>query len=253
MGQVHLSIGLEQLRVGPQVAGIRADVDGDIAHQQDTLAVGIGLQCVPLGIEEELHCLVVADLVSQPCLCGGNGFRLPAAQGVRPVGKTGLSLLGLYRHEQGVVLQPEALCRTEIFISRGGGCQQPVSGLFQQHRALVVQRTVVNGAYRLRGGDLFGGQIAICRQQTEINKVGVSGKGGKALVGAVAIAGRADGQDLPIGLFCLGQKINECGRFTAQRTDAKRPRQTEHRHQNAACTHTVHLLSPLQHRPRHPR
>ena len=253
MGQVHLSIGLEQLRVSPQVAGIRADVDGDITHQQDTLAVGIGFQCVPLGIEEELHCLVVADLVSQPCFCGGNDLRLPAAQGVRPVGKACLPLLCLYGHEQGVVLQPEALCCAEGFVSRGGGSQQPVGGLFQQHRALVVQRTVVNGAHRLRGGDLFSSQITICRQQTEINKVGVSGKGGKALVGAVAIAGRADGQDLPISLLCLGQKINECGRFTAQRTDAKRPRQTEHRHQNAACTHNVHLLSPLQHRPRHPR
>ena len=164
MGQVHLSIGLEQLRVGPQVAGIRADIDGDIAHQQDTLAVGIGLQCVPLGVEEELHRLVVADLVGQPCLCGSNSLRFPAAQSVRPVGKTGLPLLGLYRHEQSVVIQPEALRRAEGFVSRGGSCQQPVSSLFQQHRALVVQRTVVNGAHRLRGGDLFGGQIAICRQ-----------------------------------------------------------------------------------------
>ena len=253
MGQVHLSISLEQLRVGPQVTGIRADVDGDIAHQQDTFAVGIGLQRVPLGVEEELHRLVVADLVCQPCLCGGNDLRLPAAQGVRPVGKACLPLLSLYGHEQGVVLQPEALRGAEGLVSRGGGCQQPVSSLFQQHRALIVQCTVVNGVHRLRGGDLFGGQIAICRQQPKIDKVGVSGKGGKALVGAVAIAGRADGQDLPIGLFCLGQKINECGRFTAQRTDAKRPRQAEHRHQNAACTHNVHLLSPLQHRPRHPR
>ena len=164
MGQVHLSIGLEQLRVSPQVAGIRADVDGDITHQQDTLAVGIGFQCVPLGVEEELYCLVVADLVSQPCLCGGNGFRLPAAQGVRPVGKASLSLLGLYRHEQGVVLQPEALRCAEGFVSRGGSRQQPVNSLFQQHRALVVQRTVVDGVHRLRGGELFGGQITVCRQ-----------------------------------------------------------------------------------------
>ena len=164
MGQVHLSVSLEQLRVGPQVTGIRADVDGDIAHKQDTLAVGVGLQRVPLGVEEELYCLVVADLVSQPCLCGGNGFRLPAAQGVRPVGKASLPLFGLYRHEQGVVLQPEALRCAEGFVSRGGSRQQPVNSLFQQHRALVVQRTVVDGVHRLRGGELFGGQIAVCRQ-----------------------------------------------------------------------------------------
>ena len=193
MGKVHLSVGLEQFRMGPQVAGIRADVDGDIAHQQDTLAVGVGLQRVPLGVEEELHGLVVTDLISQPCFCSGNGLRLPAAQRVRPVGKTCLPLLGLHGHEQSVVLQPEALRCAEGLVSRGGGCQQPVSGLFQQHRALVVQRTVVNGVHRLRGGDLFSGQIAIRCQQTKINKVGVPGKGGKALVGAVAVAGRIEG------------------------------------------------------------
>ena len=164
MGQMHLSVSLEQLRVGPQVTGIRADIDGDIAHKQDTLAVGVGLQRVPLGVEEELYCLVVADLVSQPCLCGGNGLRLPAAQGVRPVGKASLPLFGLYRHEQGVVLQPEALRCAEGFVSRGGSRQQPVNSLFQQHRALVVQRTVVDGVHRLRGGELFGGQITVCRQ-----------------------------------------------------------------------------------------
>ncbi len=164
MGQMHLSVSLEQLRMSPQVAGIRADVDGDITHQQDTFAVGIGFQCVPLGIEEELHCLVVTDLICQPCFCGGNGLRLPAAQGVRPVSKASLPLFCFHSHKQGVVLQPEALRRAEGFVSRGGSRQQPVNSLFQQHRALVVQRTVVDGVHRLRGGELFGGQIAVCRQ-----------------------------------------------------------------------------------------
>ena len=63
---MHFSVGLEQLRVGPQVAGIRADIDGNIAHQTDALAIGVSLQGVPLGVEEELHGLVVVHLGGQP-------------------------------------------------------------------------------------------------------------------------------------------------------------------------------------------
>ena len=85
--QVHLAIGLEQFRVGPQIAGIRADIDGNIAHQFDALAVGVSLQGIPLGVEEELHRLVVANASGKRCFGFGNGFRLAAAQCIRPVSR----------------------------------------------------------------------------------------------------------------------------------------------------------------------
>ena len=56
-------------------------------------------------------------------------------------------------------------------------------------------------------------------------------------------------QDLPEGLLRLGQKIHECKGLFSQRTDAKGARQAENRHQNAACTHCAHLLSPSRHLP----
>ena len=100
------AVGLEQLRVGPEVAGIGADVDGDVAHQLDAVAVGVALEGVPLGVEEELHGLVVVHLGGQPLLGSGEGRRLPGAQVIGPVGETGLLLLGLNGHEEGIVLEP---------------------------------------------------------------------------------------------------------------------------------------------------
>ena len=244
LGQMHFSVGLEQLRVGPQVTGIRADIDGNIAHQADALAVGVSLQGVPLGVEEELHRLVVIHRTGETLFCGSNGFRFAAAQVIRPVGKACLPLFGLDSHEQGVILQPEALRLAEGFIGGGGGCQQAVGCLFQDHRPLVVQCAVVDGAYRPYGGNFIGRQQTDVGQQAVVNEVGVAGKGGKALVRAVTVAGGADGQNLPVGLFCLGEEIDKCEGLFAQRADAKGPRQAEHGHQNAACTHGAHLLSP---------
>ena len=114
----------------------------------------------------------------------------------------------------------------------------------QHHRALLVEYTVVHRANRNLCGNLIGGQIALLMQDAEIDKVGVPGKGGKALVGAVTVAGGANGQDLPVGLLCTGQKIYERKGFLPKCADAKRPRQTKNGHQNAACSHGEFLLSP---------
>ena len=191
-----------------------------------------------------MHRLVVIHRTGEALFCGSNGFRFAAAQVIRPVGKACLPLFGLDSHKQGVILQPEALRLAEGFIGGGGGCQQAVGCLFQDHRPLVVQCAVVDGAYRPCGGHFIGRQQTGVGQQAVVNEVGVAGKGGKALVRAVTVAGGADGQNLPVGLFCLGEEIDKCEGLFAQRADAKGPRQAEHGHQNAACTHGAHLLSP---------
>ncbi len=241
-GQVDGAVGLEQLRVGPEVAGIGADVDGDVAHQLDAVAVGVGLEGVPLGVEEELHGLVVVHLIGQPLLGSGEGRRLPGAQVVGPVGETGLLLLGLNGHEEGIVLEPAALGLTESLIGRGRGSQQPVGRFMEHHGPLLVERTVIDGTHRLGRGQLSLGEEAVRCQQTEIDKVRVAGKGRKALVGAVPVARRADGEYLPVGLLCSRKEIDEGKGFISQRADAVRTRQAEDGHQNAACTHGWNLL-----------
>ena len=246
LGQVDLPIGLEELRVGPQVAGIRADIDGNVTHQLHAFCIGIGLEGVPLGVEEELHGLVIIHLLRQPGPGGGQCFRLTGAQSIRPVGEACLMLLGLDGHEQGVILQPEVLPGAERVVGLRGGGQQPVGGLFQHQRALAVEGTIINGTHRLGGGQLGLGQETLLDQQPVINEIGVACESGKALVRAVSVAGRANGQDLPIGLLRSGQKIHKRERFFAQCANAKGAWQAEHGHQDAACTHFGTLLVVLR-------
>ena len=173
-------------------------------------------------------------------------FRLTGAQSIRPVGEACLMLFGLDGHEQGVILQPEVLPGAERVVGVRGGGQQPVGGLFQHQRALAVEDTIINGTHRLGGGQLGLGQETLLDQQPVINKIGVACESGKALVRAVSVAGRANGQDLPIGLLRSGQKIHKRERFFAQCANAKGAWQAEHGHQDAACTHFGTLLVVLR-------
>ena len=193
IGQMDGSIGLEQFRTCPEVAGVRADVDGDVAHQLDAVAVGVGLEGIPLGVEEELHGLVVVHLSGQPCLGGGESRRLPGAQVIGPVGKSGLLLLGLDGHEEGIVLKPVALGLAEGLVGRSGGRQQTLRRLAKDDGPLLVERAIIDALCGLRGGKLVLRQQTICCQQPVINEVGVACKGREALVGAVPVACGADG------------------------------------------------------------
>ena len=242
--QVDFAVGLEEFRPGPEVAGVRADVDGNVAHQPHAMGVGVGFQGVPLGVEEELYGLVVAHLVGEAGFGLGQRLGLAAAQVVRPIGEACLILLRLDGHKEGVIVQPEALRFAESFILRRGGSQQADGGFVQHGGPLGVERAVIHTAHGLRGGDFLRRQQARFGEKTVINEIGVARKSGKALVRAVAVAGGADGQNLPIGLPGFGEEIHEGEGFAAQRADAKGPRQAENGHQNAACTHGAHLLNP---------
>ena len=184
---------------------------------------------------------------------------LTAAQVIGPLGKPCLPLFCLDCHEQCVVLQPELLLSAEPAVLFRGGGKEPVRCFFQQGRTLPVQGAVVHPAHRLRRRDLFRGQQTLLGKDPEIDEVGVACKGGKTLVGTVAVAGGTNGQDLPVGLLCFGEKVYKIKGFAAQSADTKRSRQTEYGHQNATCTHGAFLLvgsvffSPSQHLRPHPR
>ena len=93
----------------------------------------------------------------------------------------------------------------------------------EHHGPLLVECAVIDGTHRLGRGQLSLGEEAVRCQQTEIDKVGVAGKGRKALVGAVPVARRADGEYLPVGLLCGRKEIDEGKGFISQRADAVRP------------------------------
>ena len=106
--------------------------------------------------------------------------------------------------------------------------------------AAPVERAVVHGglvAAPVKGLGLSLFQKAVGKQQAGVDEIGVCRKGGKTLIGAVAVAGGADGQDLPVALAGGGEKIHKTLCLFAQRADAVRPRQAGQGQQDARGSH----------------
>ena len=70
------------------------------------------------------------------------------------------------------------------------------------------------------GVDLFSGQQAVLDEKIRVDKIGVARTGAEALIGAVAVAGRPNGQDLPVALAGLVKKIGKIIGCFAERADA---------------------------------
>ena len=125
-------------------------------------------------------------------------------------------------HVQSVILQPAA-----VFLPESGHLLRvaPPAPLLRQRQHLesaLVDLAVVHVS-RL-GAPLALGHLALFQQpvvdqHVQIDEVGVSGKGGKALIGRIPVAGGAKGQHLPI---VLPGGVEEIGKFIgglAQRAD----------------------------------
>ena len=85
--------------------------------------------------------------------------------------------------------------------------------------------------------DLILGEQSLFDEGIEVDHVRVARVGREALVGAVAVAGRSDGQDLPEGLACLLQKISEFSGVFADRAYAvgRGQRGDRHEHTGNSC------------------
>ena len=94
----------------------------------------------------------------------------------------------------------------------GAAVHPDAVGRPQQAVAAVVQRAVVDAAGvgpEIGPLQLALGQQALFPQGLQVDEIGVARKGRTALVGAVPIAGGAQGQDLPDGLARRRKEIHE--------------------------------------------
>ena len=89
---------------------------------------------------------------------------------------------------------------------------------------------------------LGGGQHPFLHQSIQTDEIRIARKGGKALIGAVAVAGHAQRQDLPVGLPGFLEPVHKVVCFLREAADAVRGRQTADGQQNA-CT-SLHLHVP---------
>ncbi len=249
-GKAAVGIQLKQLAAHPCVHRVRRDVDGDVAQNLHTLLVGIGLDRLPLDAELVLHKLPEANLLF---VCGGKGSKsglVAAAVGLVPLHPV-LHLVGyLQRHVQGIVLQPVLVGKGEGVVVVGvvvgtavqpGALAAPCGVSLAQHcKAADVQGAVVHfqrvfaPAFRL---EVCGGQQALFFQRFQVHKIGVARKGRAALVGAVAVAGGAERQQLPDRLSCCRQEIHKLKCRLAKAADPVRAGQAGYRHQNTTFTH----------------
>ena len=182
--------------------------------------------------------------------------RLGVAQAQR--GRPGLPVAHLVFffdcHVQAVIRQPGIAQKgkTVPVIAVGGivprhrALLQKCGVCLAQHLvALLVQQgivTVIGVGAPIFFGVIFWLQQAIRSQLIQVNKIRVARKSRAALVRAVAIRSRANGQDLPHALSGQHQKIHKISGSLAHGANAIPARQAGNRHQDTAAT-LLHFFS----------
>ena len=205
-------VQLEELGVCPGVGAVHGHVDRDITHDLDAAAVGVALQLAVLLEELELQVHLEFNIEIQHPAVVIQG-KVPAqADVLGPVVPALAAEEVLQCHEEGIVLQPPMVFRKELLIIGILADIAALVGLAQQGIAVFVQLGIVH--VRSIGAEVGGvafllGQHALFDQRFQADEIGISRKGGKALVGRIAIAGGADGQDLPVGLSGIVEPVHK--------------------------------------------
>ena len=241
LGGPPVLVQLELLRVGPHVHAVGGDIDGQVPDDPDAFPIGVFLECLPLAEKEVLHPTPEGQIGGQGPAHPVECHPVPVLNGRFPVGP-GFSAVGLlHSHKEGVVLQPEGIFLAEGPVIRGRCGQQRLAGLPQHRIAVLIQFAVIHPlgvAPPVQSLIVRPVQQAVGRQVVQINEVGVTGKGGKALIGGISIAGGTDGQDLPQGLARRLEEIHEPPGTGAHGAHAVGGWQRSEVHQDAAGPHS---------------
>ncbi len=195
--------------------------------------------------EDELHELLEVDLVGQLLPFLLEGLVLAGDQLGGPTGP-GLALVVVFQgHEQGVVVEPGGTLGAEL----GHGFLQLLFGLCETLVRLAEQGHLeVDDLPELdvlavelgRSGEVLGHEQAFFFEGGQVDEQRVSGGRREALVGRVAVAGGAQGQDLPDLLVGLEQEIDETEGLTAQGADAVGPWQGCRVEEDSTATQVFH-------------
>ena len=119
-------------------------------------------------------------------------------------------------------------------------------GLLQQGDTGLGQMVVIHPVRVGPAGpvQLLGGEEPLGRQFIQVDEIGVAGKGGGGHIGGGAVPRWDKGQDLPVVLPGLGEKIHEPPGGSAQGADAVGAGQRGHGQQDAAGTMIFHETMP---------
>ena len=245
-------VQLEQLRVRPDVRPVGRNVNGDVPHDLDVLAVGVGFQAAPLLVEFELHVLLELYVeVQLPVVMLQS--KAPVHPDILRPGAEGLVVEeDFQRHEQGVVVQPPAVVPDEVLIVRIGADAAALVGLVQQGKTVLVELVEVHLGGVIPEADAVAFlpcQHALLHQRVQADEVGIARKGGVRLIGGIvraAMAGSPQRQNLPVALTGLLQPVHEIIGRLVKTADAVFGRQTGNGQQYACISfHYLWLLASI--------
>ena len=238
---------LEILRVRPDVGGIQRNIDGDIADNQHTVFMGILPQTLPLRVEAVLEEAMKIKFVVQqlPIMRHRLGLVHPDIE--RPLGPRAVVIICLDGHKEYILLQPRTLLADIFRVALRRGLVEAAPGQMQHPQALVVHLRkidLIGAAAPIDAVKLLLRQVSVLDKLVQIDQIRVPGEGRERLIGRIAIAGRVDREDLPVGLLCRSQKINKVIGCFSHAADAVGRGQRSNVHQDSTASfHTITLIS----------
>ena len=243
--QSAVLIQLEQFRVLPNLYAVRREVEGDVAHNADTILICILLQGEPLAVEG----LLQEDVEAHFLLGGRGGILRPLLEGELITVVEG--------SEISIILQPGEIgdfCHVFrcifvdglfIFCRRFSG-QRALPCTSKQGHAGSGQETIIYtvGIAPFGTFQFIFGQQAFLSQLVQVDQVGIAGERRGGHIRRGTISGGDQGKDLPIMLTGLGQKIHKFSGRCAHGTNAVRAGQRRNGQQNTAGAIVDHSVIP---------
>ena len=200
-------IQLKQPGACPCICAVHGNIDGNISNDPDSLFIGIRFQLPPLLIKFKLHVLLKFDIKIQlfPVIIQGV---LPAQTDIlRPLRPGNSSETVLHRHKQCIILQPVSLFLLESHKIRILTDIAALICLSKQLQPALIYFFIINAGRII--SEIHTVTFLLCEnslfdQILQTDKIGISGKGGKGLVGRIPIAGWPQRKNLPAALSsCL--------------------------------------------------
>ena len=207
-----ITIELEQLRMRPGIRAVHGDIDRDIADDLDAVCVGIGLERAILLAELELQILLELDIKVELAAVVIQRVAPAQADILRPFIPALAAEEILERHEQRIIGKPPAVFADKTLILAVAADIRALIGLAQQRIAHIVELFVIDIlriAAEVAAIAFLAREYALLDQLVQTDEIRVAGEGGKGLIRRIAVAGRAQGQDLPEGLACIPEIIDK--------------------------------------------
>ena len=236
--RVVVGVEQEQLGVGPDVARVGRDEERQIADQPHAPVMRVFARDVPPGPRAGTEQSERRRSGSPARAAPGQRGRGAPDQLDRPLEIAGAVVPGLQRAEQGVVVQPEPVGLTELFIGgpeiRTGAGAEAAPRRLEQAEFERDDLLVFDGGRRKRVARAIRRlQQPVVDQGVRADQQLVAGERRQALIRRVAIPGRSQRQRLPPALPGLVEAVHPCERGRPEIADAVGGRQRRDVQQHA--------------------